>query len=89
MSLKVVALVLFVLIVVYYIGREISYSFRHPTDEGLRAYWNGELKKASPRMYRQMSEHLATCAECRERLEETMRTEAGPGADDPLIERRY
>ena len=84
---------LFVLIVgialIYYIGREVLGSFRHPDDEDLVDYWNGSLQAEDRAAFRQVSEHLASCADCRDRLDEIRKTHKGQGFDAPMIERKY
>ena len=74
---------------IYRIGRTIYASTRHISDDDLVDYWSGALKLEDPAAHRRCSEHLGTCAACRERLDEVRRTEAGPGANSPLIERKY
>ena len=75
--------------IVYYIGKEVVGSFSHPTDETLANYWSGQLKRSDTKAYRQTTEHLATCANCRERLDAIRKHNPGPGAADPMISRRY
>ncbi len=75
--------------IIYRIGREVMGSFRHPDEEELLDYWNGVTREADPSAYRQISEHLATCEDCRNRLDELRKRPGGPGAQSPLISRRY
>ena len=75
--------------IVYYIGREVFKSFRHLDDDTLVKFWNGDLKRSDSSTFRQATEHLATCQDCRDRLDQVRKTTAGPGASDPLINRRY
>ncbi|OAV45978.1 hypothetical protein [Lewinella sp. 4G2] len=75
--------------IIYYIGREVVGSFAHPSDGDLVKYWNGDLKRSDAKAFRRVSEHLATCTDCRDRLDEVRNTHAGPGAADPMINRRY
>ena len=75
--------------IVYYIGREVMGSFRHLPDNKLASYWSGDLKRSDGKAFRQATEHLATCDQCRERLDEVRKKNPGPGADDPMINRRY
>lgn len=75
--------------IVYYIGKEVVAAFRHLSDEELADFWAGRTKKADVNTFRRMSEHLGSCDNCRDRLDEIRRTEAGPGADAPMIERKY
>ena len=74
---------------IYRIGREVVGSFRHPDDEELLDYWNGVTREADRGAYRQISEHLATCESCRDRLDELRKRPGGPGAHSPMITRRY
>ena len=74
---------------IYYIGKEVVGSFRHPDDEDLFDYWNDVTKTENRSAYRQISEHLATCEQCRDRLDELRKRPGGPGAHDPMITRRY
>lgn len=74
---------------IYRIGREVVGSLRHPEDEELLDYWRGHTKREDASAYRQISEHLASCDRCRDRLDELRRRAGGPGADAPLIGRRY
>ena len=75
--------------IIYKIGREVMGSFRHPDDEELLDYWNEVTKTEDRAAYRQISEHLATCEECRDRLDELRKRPGGPGAHTPMIRRRY
>lgn len=75
--------------IVYYIGKEVVGAYAHVSDENLLAFWNGTLKAKDRKAFRRTTEHLATCVECRDRLDEIRKTNAGPGATDPLINRRY
>ncbi len=75
--------------IIYYIGREVIGSFSHLPDETLRRFWSGELQRTEPKAFRQATEHLATCNDCRDRLDTIRRNNPGPGAADPLINRRY
>ena len=75
--------------IIYYIGREVAGSFAHLSDDTLIKFWNGELKRSEGKAFRQATEHLATCSECRDRLDEIRKNNAGPGAADPMISRRY
>lgn len=87
MSIYLVAVVAAAFI--YYIGREVVGSFRHPDEEDLLDYWNDVTKTENRSAYRQISEHLATCEKCRDRLDELRKLPGGPGAHDPMISRRY
>lgn len=84
-----IAVLVVALALIYYIGREVVGSFRHLTDEELADFWAGRLKAADPKAHRRASEHLGGCAQCRDRLDAVRREESGPGADAPLIERKY
>ncbi|WP_420459304.1 hypothetical protein [Neolewinella sp.] len=75
--------------IIYRIGREVVGSFRHPDDEELLDYWNDVTKTEDRSAYRQISEHLATCEQCRDRLDELRKRPGGPGTHSPLISRRY
>lgn len=75
--------------IIYYIGREVLGAFRHPAEEDLIAYWDGSLKAEDRKTHRRISEHLASCDGCRDRLDEIRDEHAGPGADAPFIERKY
>lgn len=75
--------------IIYRIGREVMGSFRHPDDEELLEYWNGVTRDVDRGAYRQISEHLASCDECRDRLDELRKRPGGPGAHSPMITRRY
>ena len=75
--------------ILWKIGREVMGSFRHPDDEDLLEYWNGVTRQEDRSAYRQISEHLATCEQCRDRLDELRKRPGGPGAHSPLITRRY
>lgn len=74
---------------IYFIGKEVIGAFRHPSDEEMVDYWNESLKARDKKAHRRISEHLATCEACRDRLDETRKNNAGPGADAPFIERKY
>ncbi|WP_238751340.1 hypothetical protein [Neolewinella maritima] len=75
--------------IIYRIGREVVGSFRHPDDDELLDYWRDVTKTEDRSAYRQISEHLGACDKCRDRLDELRKRPGGPGADAPLIERRY
>ncbi|MEM1359439.1 MAG: hypothetical protein AAGF89_14630, partial [Bacteroidota bacterium] len=75
--------------IIFYIGREVLGAFRHPSNEELQDYWSGKLRSSDPKAFRRISEHLASCEMCRDRLDEIRKYHAGPGADAPLIERKY
>ena len=75
--------------IIYRIGREVMGSFRHPEDEELLDYWHDITKTENRSAYRQISEHLATCEQCRDRLDELRKRPGGPGAHSPMISRRY
>lgn len=71
---------------IYYIGKEVLAAFRHPSEQELIDFWKDQ-NSASVR--RRISEHLASCASCRDRLDEVRRHHSGPGTNTPLIERKY
>ena len=74
----------------YRIGRVLFSSFRHVTDEELEDYWSGDLARSDRTSFRRVSEHLATCEECRERYERlTDRPGSGPITGAGMIQRRY
>lgn len=75
--------------IIYRIGREVWGSYRHPEDEELLDYWQGFTKTEDRAAYRQISEHLGSCEQCRDRLDELRKRPGGPGADAPMISRRY
>ncbi len=75
--------------IIYYIGKEVVGSFRHLTDDQLIDYWSGRMEAQNRKAYRRCSEHLGSCDDCRDRLDEIRKGNAGPGADAPLIERKY
>ncbi|THH40654.1 hypothetical protein [Neolewinella litorea] len=75
--------------IIYKIGREVLGSFRHPDDEDLLEYWQGITREEDRSAYRQISEHLASCDQCRDRLDELRKRPGGPGAHSPMITRRY
>ncbi len=75
--------------IIFRIGREIMGSFRHPEDEELVDYWNEVTKVEDRSAQRQISEHLASCEQCRDRLDELRKRPGGPGSHSPLITRRY
>ncbi len=75
--------------IIFRIGREVMGSFRHPEDEELLDFWNGVTRAEDPAAQRQISEHLASCEPCRDRLDELRKRPGGPGAHSPLITRRY
>ncbi|NJB84488.1 hypothetical protein GGR26_000233 [Lewinella marina] len=75
--------------IIYKIGREVLGSFRHPDDEDLLEYWQGITREEDRSAYRQISEHLASCDRCRDRLDELRKRPGGPGAHSPMITRRY
>ncbi len=75
--------------IIFRIGREIMGSFRHPEDEELVDYWNEVTKVEDRSAHRQISEHLASCEQCRDRLDELRKRPGGPGSHSPLITRRY
>ena len=75
--------------IIFRIGREIMGSFRHPEEEELLEYWTGVTKSDDPSAHRQISEHLASCEQCRDRLDELRKRPGGPGGQSPLITRRY
>lgn len=85
---KIVVLVA-ALVIIYYIGKEVFGAFRHLSDEELADFWAGRTKKADPKAQRRFSDHLGSCTTCRDRLDEVRKTEPGPGADAPFIERKY
>ena len=76
-------------VIIYFIGKEVLGAFRHPSDEELISYWNGTMQKGNRKAFRRTSEHLGSCDDCRGRLDQIRRDHAGPGADAPLIERKY
>ncbi|MEM6771255.1 MAG: hypothetical protein AAF597_11790 [Bacteroidota bacterium] len=75
--------------IIFYIGKEVLGAFQHPTDEELIDYWSGRMEATDRKAYRRISEHLASCEECRDRFDEIRKRNAGPGADAPMIERKY
>lgn len=75
--------------ILYYIGREVIGSFRHPEDEELLEYWEGITSREDRSAYRRISEHLATCTRCRDRLDDLRKQPGGPGAKAPMIQRKY
>lgn len=75
--------------IIYKIGREVLGSLRHPDDEDLLEYWQGITREEDRSAYRQISEHLASCDSCRDRLDELRKRPGGPGAHSPMITRRY
>lgn len=77
------------LAIIYYIGKEVLGAFRHLTDEELLDYWAGRTKAEDRKAQRRFSEHLGSCEQCRDRLDEIRKENSGPGADAPMIERRY
>jgi len=85
---KIIVLVA-ALAIIYYIGKEVLGAFRHLSDDELADFWAGRTKKADPKAQRRFSEHLGSCTSCRDRLDEIRKSEAGPGIDAPLIERKY
>lgn len=85
---KITVLVI-ALAIIYYIGREVLASFRHLTDEELLEFWSGRMKAEEPAQQRRCSEHLGSCGRCSARLDEIRKHNAGPGADSPMIERKY
>jgi len=87
--MQVLSVVIFAAGIIYFIGKEVVGAFRHLTDEELIDYWNDSLKQSDRKAYRRASEHLGTCQACRDRLDEVRKNYAGPGADAPLIERKY
>lgn len=76
-------------VIIYYIGKEVVGAFRHLSDQELVDFWNGHLKESSRKGHRRASEHLASCEECRDRLDQVRKDYAGPGSDAPMIERKY
>lgn len=87
--MKVLLVVAVVAAIIYYIGREVLGAFRHPSDEELQDFWSGKLSSSDRKAFRRFSEHLGSCASCRDRLDEIRKHHVGPGADAPLIERKY
>ncbi|WP_020570701.1 hypothetical protein [Neolewinella persica] len=85
---KIIVLVV-ALAIIYYIGKEVFGAFRHLSDEELQDFWAGRTKKEDPKAYHRFSEHLGSCNSCRDRLDVIRDESAGPGADAPMIERRY
>lgn len=85
---KITVLVI-ALAIIYYIGKEIFGTFQHLTDEELLDFWAGRTKIEDPAEQRRCSQHLGSCERCRERLDEIRKHNTGPGAEGPLIERRY
>lgn len=75
--------------IIYYIGREVFASFRHLSDKELEDFWADRIRKESPKEHRRISEHLASCDACRNRLDEVRKTAMGPGVEGPMIERKY
>ncbi len=71
---------------IYYIGKEVFAAFRHPSEQELIDFWKG---KAPAAVRRRISEHLASCTSCRDRLDDVRRHHSGPGTDTPLIERKF
>lgn len=74
---------------IYRIGRGVLGSIRHLSAEEVKDYWSGEMKLSDPAGHRRCSEHLGVCADCRDLLDEVRKNESGPGANSPLIERKY
>ena len=74
---------------IFKIGKEVVGSFRHPDDDELLDYWNEVTRTHDRSAFRQISEHLASCERCRDRLDELRKGPGGPGSHDPLISRRY
>ena len=75
---------------IYRIGRVLLSNFRHVTDEELEEYWSGNMTRYDRAGYRRVSEHLATCQDCRDRFEKlTERPGSGPITGAGMIQRRY
>jgi len=75
--------------IIYYIGREVLATFRHVSDQELEDFWAERIRKENPKAHRRISEHLASCKACRDRLDEVRQTSTGPGVEGPMIERKY
>ncbi|MBC6993850.1 hypothetical protein QWY85_20630 [Neolewinella lacunae] len=71
---------------IYYIGKEVFAAFRHLSEQELIDFWKGQTPAA---VRRRISEHLASCSSCRDRLDEVRRHHTGPGTNSPLIDRKY
>lgn len=87
--MKVYFVVAVAVAIIYYIGKEVLGAFRHPSDAELVEYWSGRMEANSRKAFRRTSEHLGSCNDCRDRLDEIRDGNAGPGADAPMIERKY
>lgn len=79
----------FVAVILYFIGKQVLGAFCHPSEDEMVDFWNGYLKAENRKRHRQISEHLATCEDCRDCFDRIRKEYAGPGADAPLIERKY
>jgi len=87
--MQITLVVAFAAVLIYFIGKQVLGAIRHPSEDEMIDFWNGHLKAGNRKRHRQISEHLATCEACRDRLDRIRKEYAGPGADAPLIERKY
>lgn len=75
--------------IIYFIGKEVIGAFRHPSEDELADYWSGDMQASDKKAFRRTSEHLGSCDDCRDRLDEVRKNNRGPGSDAPMIERKY
>lgn len=76
--------------IVFRIGRQLLATLRHVDQETLIEFWNGRLRRQSEESYRRVVNHLGTCQECRDRLDDiTQNNKARHNVDDGMISRRF
>lgn len=76
--------------IVFRIARQILANMRHVDQETLVEFWNGRLRKNSESSYRRVVNHLGTCQECRDRLDDiTQNNKARHNVDEAMITRRF
>lgn len=79
-----------VIFVVYYIGKNILAGMRHIDQEVLVEFWNGRLRNRSEAEYRLVVNHLASCEDCRDRLDEiTQNSKTRHNVDEGIIVRKF
>lgn len=77
-------------VIVFRIGRQLLASMRHVDPDTLIEFWNGRLRKRSEEEYRRVVNHLGTCQDCRDRLDDiTQNNKARHNVDDGIITRRF
>ena len=76
--------------IIFRMGRQLIAGTRCIEEETLIEFWNGRLRKKSEENYRRVVNHLGSCEQCRDRLDDiTQNNKARHNVDDSMISRRF